>query len=86
MTGKNNASRGGERNIIDHNYPVIVGSKCDFSKENARIGGTYITIRDGKVKFYLTSGQVTSDCVKVMHIRLCKIGIRKCLKTLCFFA
>lgn len=56
MTGKNNASRGGERNIIDHNYPVIVGSKCDFSKENARIGGTYITIRDGKVKFYLTSG------------------------------
>lgn len=56
MTGKNNASRGGERNIIDHNYPVIVGSKCDFSDENARIWGTYITIRDGKVKFYLTSG------------------------------
>ena len=22
----------------------------------------------------------------VTHIRLCKIGIRKCLKTLCFFA
>lgn len=56
MPDKNNASRGGERNIIDHSYPVIVGSKCDFSKENARIWGTYITIRGGKVKFYLTGG------------------------------
>lgn len=49
-------TRGDERNIIDHNYPVIVGSKCDFSDENARIWGTYITIRGGKVMFYLTSG------------------------------
>lgn len=71
MTGKNNASRGGERNIIDHNYPVIIGSECDFSKENARIGGTYITIRGGKVKFYLTSSQDERELLRVIALKLC---------------
>lgn len=71
MTGKNNASRGGERNIIDHNYPVIIGSECDFSKENARIWGTYITIRDGKVKFYLTSGSDECELLRVIALKLC---------------
>ncbi len=71
MTGKNNASRGGERNIIDHNYPVIIGSERDFSKENARICGTYITIRGGKDKFYLTSGQDECELLRVIALKLC---------------
>lgn len=56
---------GDERNTVAHSYPVIIGSECEFSKENARLWGTYITISGGKITFALTSGKDERELLRL---------------------